>query len=120
MSFETIFWVIIAHVICSKAACTYVYIYYIAIDYVYVGICYVDDSEELRPCQQLNRKSVASTFWKYQIEDELSDDNRRDYSFCGSQAQEKFMEEVNIKRANSVYEHKSCFDECKRRGKKLM
>ena len=50
-------------------ACTYVYSY---IMYMYVVIYCADDSEELRPCQQLNRKSVASAFWKYQIEDELN------------------------------------------------
>lgn len=111
------FWVILVRVFLQWLWSLYVCI---QLHNVYVVIYCADDSEELRPCQQLNRKSVASAFWKYQIEDELNDDNRRDYIFNGSQAQEKFMQEVDVKRANSVYEHKSCSRECKRRGKEFM
>ena len=74
---------------------------------------YTDDSEEVRTSQLLHRKSVANAFWTFQIENELTEDNRREHVFSGSQAQERY------KRANSVYNHESCSDECKRRGQKI-
>ena len=86
---------------------------------MYDDFIFTDDSEELTSSHLLHRKSVASAFWAYQIENELTEENRRDYVFNGSQAQEKYMEEVDIKRANSVYHHGSCSDECKRRGQKF-
>ena len=90
---------------------------------MYATLCYVvmytDDSEEVRTSQLLHRKRVANAFWTFQIENELTEDNRREHVFSGSQAQERYMEEVDIKRANSVYNHESCSDECKRRGQKI-
>ncbi|XP_065916828.1 uncharacterized protein [Dysidea avara] len=76
----------------------------------------VDDSQEQQTSQLLHRKSVASAWWTHQIEKELSEENHRSYIFSGPQAQENYMEEVDIKRANSVYKHENCSDECKKRG----
>lgn len=87
--------------------------------YIYNDFIFTDDLEELTSNHLLHRKSVASAFWAYQIENELTEENRRDYVFNRSQAQEKYMEEVDIKRANSVYHHENCSDECKRRGQKF-
>lgn len=69
---------------------------------------------------RIHRKSIANTFWAFQIENELSEENKRDYVFSAPQAQERYLEEVDMKRANSVYHHESCSDECKKRGQKLI
>ena len=83
---------------------------------VYIG---THDSEEPQASQLLHRKSVASAWWTCQIEKELSEENKRGYVFNGPNAQEKYMEEVDMKRTNSVYNHENCSDECKKRGQKI-
>jgi len=91
--------------------------FYACIYNTFVG---THDTEETQANQLLHRKSVASAWWTYQIEQELTEENRRGYVFNGPKAQEKYMEEVDIKRANSVYHHESCSDECKKRGQKFI
>ena len=100
-------------------ACIYVCTY-VGVVCIYIIDVYIDDSEELRASQLLHHKSVAYAFWTYQIENELTEENRRDYIFSGSWVQEKYMEEADIKRANSVYYHKSCSDEYKDEVRELL
>lgn len=59
--------------------------------YIYNDFIFTDDLEELTSNHLLHRKSVASAFWAYQIENELTEENRRDYVFNRSQAQEKYV-----------------------------
>ena len=65
-------------------------------------------------------KSPAGAHQWTPKKNELSEENKCDYVFSGPQAQERYLEEVDMKRANSVYHHESCSDECKKRGQILI
>ena len=65
---------------------------------------------------QLHRKSVASSFWNHELEEELYEQGWEDFKFHAVDDREKVMEIVDAKRAVTVYEHKNCPEECRRRG----
>ena len=64
----------------------------------------------------LHRKTLANAFWTYQVEQEPRERNDLDYVFHGKRELDAYMDKVDSDRANSVYLHENCTDECKKRG----
>ncbi len=65
---------------------------------------------------ELHRKTIASAFWNYELEQELREQGWEDFSFFTADYREKAMEKVDSMRAVTVYEYKVCPEECRRRG----
>ena len=85
----------------------------------YVHTCmyfHTIDEEKGHNIGDVHRKRVANAFWTYQIQQEIKEQNNYGFTFKGPKAQEMFMTEVDIQRANSVYPHVKCGKDCKRRG----
>ena len=59
---------------------------------------------------------MASAFWNYEIEEELREQGWGNYCFHSVGDREKAMQKVDEKRAVTIYEHKHCSAECRRRG----
>lgn len=74
------------------------------------------DTEKNQCIGELHRKRVANAFWNYQVQLEMKEQNMSDYLFKGQNAQESFMNDIDIKRAHSVYPHTKCTEDCKKRG----
>ena len=68
---------------------------------------------------EIHRKTVASGFWNYEVEQEMREQNMADFSFLRTSDREKFMEVIDEQRATTIYEHTDCSEECKLRGNKL-
>lgn len=88
--------------------------------YLYIACWWhviVDNEDNCTGSEELHRKSVANAFWKYQVEKELREELCvQEYIFNGKFGREKFMNEVDTKRATSIYPHAECSEECKKRG----
>lgn len=69
-------------------------------------------------CQQqyLSRKTVAEAFWNAELEDELRKRGCVGKLFKTSGDREKYMREIDLMRAGSIYPHDVCPEECKQRG----
>lgn len=65
---------------------------------------------------ELGRKAVANFFWNHELEEELRELKWQEYTFFTADDREKAMEEIDAKRAVSLYEHNQCSEECQRRG----
>lgn len=68
---------------------------------------------------ELHRKTVASSFWNHELEEELREHGWEDFKFHVVEDREKAMDKVDAKRAVTVYEHKDCTEECRHRGETL-
>ena len=73
----------------------------------------------LKPAQ-LTRKTVSSSFWNYELEDELRENGLVDFKFRGAADREVAMERIDQVRAGSVYNHEECSQECVQRGYLLL
>ena len=74
-----------------------------------------DPDTNLKPAQ-LNRKTVSSSFWNYELEDELREKGWNDFKFKLPIDREIAMERIDRVRAGSVYDHGKCSQECINRG----
>ena len=84
---------------------------YIAISYNIITLYTDSDS-----FPEIHRKSIASAFWNYQVEQELTECNTRHHTFSSDSSREEYMDEVDAKRRITPYAHSTCFEECKKRG----
>ena len=76
----------------------------------------IDDDQEGSTHAELHRKTVANAFWSYQVEEELTEENDRTHIITGSSSHNEYMDEVDKRRATSVYSHEQCSMECQKRG----
>ena len=74
-----------------------------------------DPDANLKPAQ-LNRKTVSSSFWNYELEDELREKGWIDFKFKTPADREVAMDKIDQVRAGCVYDHGKCSDECVQRG----
>ena len=65
---------------------------------------------------EIHRKTVANGFWNYEVEQEMQEQNMKDFSFVRTCDREKFMVAINEMQAATIYDHKDCSEECKLRG----
>ncbi len=85
------------------------------IEYMYMYSSDGNYEENISPVE-ITRKTVASAFWNYEIEEELHEQGWGNYRFYCAGDREKAMQKVDEKRAVTVYDHKHCSAECRRRG----
>ena len=76
-----------------------------------------DSLPECTSRAEIHRKVVAHAFWNSELEEELRERKWLHVQFSSSGSREDIMEAVDKERSSSVYEHKVCSDECKKRGK---
>ena len=65
---------------------------------------------------EIHRKTVANGFWNYELELELRDRDMENFLFARTNDREKAMSLIDEQRADSIYDHDTCSDECKHRG----
>ena len=59
---------------------------------------------------------MAEAFWNAELEDELRKSGCTHKTFADSGSREELMREIDTIRAATIYPHKICSTECKKRG----
>jgi len=75
-----------------------------------------DDKDFHQWTHELGRKALAEGFWNSEIEEELRDTGQINHIFPSESARESLMDEIDKTRAEAVYSHDNCTEECKKRG----
>ena len=63
----------------------------------------------------LHRKTVADAFWNAELENELRQRGWIHSCFKNTQSKEKLMDDIDGIRANSIYLHNECSDDCQKK-----
>jgi len=75
-----------------------------------------DDESGYQGVAEIHRKTVANGFWNHEVEEELRAQGMDDFLFKTTSDREKAMSKIDELRATTIYEHKECSEECRRRG----
>ena len=79
-----------------------------------IHACFIENESA---AVELTRKAIANTFWNHELEEEVRETKLEDFSFKCVSDREKAMERIDEIRAESIYKHDKCSEECKLRGR---